>query len=70
MRDGVDASLSEREGGHALFPVYTEMLHQCALNYAGLPDPRTLTLSEIRFFYEGLRPTLWEATKPRPDPKK
>jgi hypothetical protein len=46
------------------------MMYQCALNYPGLPDARTLTLDEIRFFYEGLRPTLHEATKPRPQPKK
>lgn len=40
------------------------MLLQITLDYAGLPDPRTLSLAEIRFFYEGLRAGLM-----RPLPK-
>lgn len=31
------------------------MLRQICRDYPGLPDPRTLSLSEIRFFYDGLR---------------
>jgi hypothetical protein len=31
------------------------MLLQVAREYPGLPDPRTMTLEEIRFFYNGLR---------------
>lgn len=50
---------------HTLGPVYTEMLRQVCRDYAGAPDPRTITLAEIRFFYEGLRWELREATKPR-----
>lgn len=46
-------------------PVYTEMLRQVCRDYSGLPDPRTLTLSEIRFFYEGLRPELRKSTAPK-----
>jgi len=45
--------------------VYTEMLLQVCRDYAGLPDPRSLTLSEIRFFYNGLRRELREHTKPK-----
>ena len=40
------------------------MLLQICRDYPGLPDPRTLTLSEIRFFYEGLRGELLKYTKP------
>lgn len=37
-----------------------EMLIQITLDYPGLPDPRTLTLYQIQFFYEGLRPGMLE----------
>lgn len=47
--------------------VYREMLLGICSFYPGLPDPRTLTLSEIRFFYDGMRDSLKEATAP---PKK
>jgi hypothetical protein len=43
--------------------VYTEMLLQVAREYPGIPDPRTMTLDEIRFFYTGLRADLREMTK-------
>lgn len=46
--------------------VYSEMLLQISLEYPGLPDARTLTLDEIRFFYEGLRHNLQKMTKRRP----
>lgn len=39
------------------------MLLQISREYPGLPDPRTLTLEEIRFFYNGLRHELQKATK-------
>ena len=45
--------------------VYGEMLRQVCRDYAGLPDPRTLTNTEIRWFYEGLRGELRAHTKPR-----
>jgi hypothetical protein len=41
------------------------MLRQVCRDYPGLPDPRTLTLAEIRFFYEGLREELKAHTKPK-----
>jgi hypothetical protein len=43
------------------------MLLHVAAEYPGLPDVRTLTFDEIRFFFEGMRPALKRATKP---PKK
>jgi len=46
-------------------PVFREMLLQICRDYPGLPDPRTLTMSEILFFYEGLRGELHSRTKPK-----
>ena len=54
----------KREGTNSAFVVYTEMLLQIARDYPGLPDARTLTVSEIRFFYEGLRRELEKGTTP------
>lgn len=45
--------------------VHTEMLAQVAVDYPSLPDPRTLEAEQIRFFYNWIRPTLRDATKPR-----
>lgn len=45
------------------------MLLQVCTDYPGLPDPRTLTMSEIRFFYEGRRASLKKATAPRSTPR-
>lgn len=42
------------------------MLGQICLDYATLPDPRTLTQTEIRFFYELGRNELKRRTKPKP----
>jgi hypothetical protein len=39
------------------------MLLQVSREYPGLPDSRTLTLEEIRFFYEGLRYELHKITQ-------
>lgn len=47
---------------HGLGAVSEQML-QCAADYAGLPDVRTLTIPEIRFFYSGLLPGLIEMQK-------
>jgi hypothetical protein len=44
--------------------VYGEMLLQISMDYPGLPDPRTLSMSQIRYFYDGLRGALKERTKP------
>lgn len=69
MRHGADEFLPRhRETGeqqHTLVRVYSEMLLQIARDYPGLPDARTLTLTEIRFFYEGLRPELKKHTGPK-----
>jgi hypothetical protein len=69
VREGDDARLPQTEEGraqHRLDAVYGEMLIQISLDFAGLPDPRELTLSEIRFFYNGLREILKQRTKPNP----
>jgi hypothetical protein len=39
------------------------MLLQVSREYSGLPDPRSLTLAEIRFFYDGMRGDLHASTK-------
>ena len=53
------------EPTHTFVPVYTEMIWQITRDYGGLPDVRTLKVSEIRFFYDGLRQELKACTKPR-----
>lgn len=58
----------DRQSGdprHTLGAVYGEMLLQITLDYPGLPDPRSLRLFEIRYFYDGIRSQLHERTKPR-----
>ena len=68
VRGGADAWLpKDRNGGnvHTLFNVYGEMLLQIMRDYSSLPDPRTLTLAEIRFLYAGLRRELRRHTVPR-----
>jgi len=75
VRGGADARLVKRldrepkEPGHTLLPVYVEMLLQCCIDYPGLPDPRTLTMGEIRFFYSGRRGALKKDTAPRHEKK-
>lgn len=66
VRAGKDVRLPRAREGHrqhTLDAVYREMLLQICTDYPGLPDVRTLTLGEIRFFYDGLRPTLRRHTK-------
>lgn len=69
MRGGVDCRLPRdpKTGAiqHTIYAVYSEMLLQICCDYPGLPDPRTLTMEEIRFFYNGGRAALKQATKPR-----
>lgn len=60
VRHGVDEFLTR--GRHRIVTVYSEMLLQVSREYPGLPDPRTMTLDEIRFFYSGLRHDLQKAT--------
>jgi hypothetical protein len=64
VRNGADARLSSGQA------TYREMLLQIARDYAGLPDPRTLSIGEILFFYNGLRPELHKHTRPAPLPSK
>jgi len=45
--------------------VYPAMMTQVVRDYSGIPDYRTLTDTEIRFFYDQLRPELRRATKPQ-----
>jgi hypothetical protein len=70
VRGGDDHWLPPERGSHrdqhTLGNVYTEMLMQICMDYPSLPDPRTLRLSEIRFFYEGLRGALKRRTNPHP----
>ena len=69
VRHGEDERLPrDRATGaaqHVIPRVYGEMLLQICRDYRGLPDPRTLSLSEIRFFYEGLRGELKKHTRPK-----
>ncbi len=67
MRRGADHWLPRTKEGerHTLHRVHVEMLIQICRDYASLPDPRSLTLGEIRFFYDGMRAELHAATKPR-----
>lgn len=60
----LDPETGMRRDQHTLLPVYGEMLLQICRDYPGLPDARSLTLSEIRFFYEGMRATLKRRTQP------
>lgn len=61
VRHGVDEYLTR--GRHRIVAVYSEMLLQVSREYPGLPDPRTLTLAEIRFFYGGIRHDLHKVTQ-------
>ena len=49
---------------HTRANVYREMILQICLDYPGLPDVRTLSGSQIRFFYEGIRESLKKGTMP------
>jgi len=61
VRRGENAILPR--GDHRMPLVYGEMFLQVCRDYPSLPDPRTLTNSEIRFFYEGLRAELQRASR-------
>ena len=69
VRGGHSVALdTDKEGnpGHTRINVWTEMFLVICMRYRSLPDPRTLTLDEIEFFYEGIRAQLEEDTKPLP----
>jgi hypothetical protein len=67
VRDGADyfypVDPNTGESQHTFESVYPEMLLVICRNYPGLPDPRTLELDEIAWFYEGLRQSLKDSTK-------
>lgn len=46
--------------------VYCEMMLIITMEYNSLPDVMTLPAHKILFFYEGIRATLHEQTKPKP----
>jgi hypothetical protein len=48
---------------HTVDVVHGTMLVQICRTYHQLPDVRSLTLSEIRFWYDGIRGELKRATK-------
>ncbi len=50
---------------HTSSVVHRSMLWQICRDYSTLPDPRSLTITEIVFWYDGLRADLCERTKPR-----
>ncbi len=59
VRDGADCKLKDNR----MMPVYCEMFLQICRDYSSLPDVKTLTLSEISFYYDGLRRELKASTK-------
>lgn len=63
MRHGIDEKLPL--GLNTFQNVYSEMLIQISRDYSGLPDVRTMKVSEIVFFYNGLRAELKQYTKPK-----
>jgi hypothetical protein len=68
VRRGQEVILAPGRDGiprHTRANVVTEMFLQICMSYPGLPDPRTLDLDEIEFFYDGIRAQLIEDTKPR-----
>lgn len=59
---------NDRKSGavvHTAETVYPLMMRQIAMDYPGLPDPRTMTAAEIVFWYDGLRAMLRKHTKPK-----
>ena len=61
VRDGGDVKLPK--GQHVRHVVYGEMLAQICLDYNSLPNPRTLTCSEIAYFYDFRRAELKRLTR-------
>jgi hypothetical protein len=64
VRNGDDVQLSSAKA------TYRDMLLQIARDYPGLPDPRTLTVPEIVYFYEGLRPELTKYSRALAEPSR
>ncbi len=50
---------------HTLINVFSIMMLQIMRDYTqGIPDYKSLTMQEIRFFYDGLRAELKKANQP------
>jgi hypothetical protein len=54
---------------HLVLFVFSEMLRQITRDYGSLPDPRTLSIDEIAWWYEGLIPELKKFTTPPKKPR-
>jgi hypothetical protein len=69
VRGGGDFRFPEdikaRSYGHTLPNVYGEMMMQVAMDFPSLPDVRSMTLSDIRYWFNGLRAALKKRTAPR-----
>ena len=66
VKDGFDHDLGyDRDGNpiHTRWNVFRAMHLQICMHYRSLPDPRTLDLDEIEYYYEGIRAQLKEDTK-------
>lgn len=63
--DFIDKKSGKRYSKNTFLNVYKEMFLQICREYCGIGDFRKLKASEIRFFYEGMREELKEATKPK-----
>lgn len=51
--------------GHTLPNVYGEMMMQIAMDFPALPSVHAMRMSEIRFWYNGLRAVLKKRTAPK-----
>jgi hypothetical protein len=51
-----------------MVPVYGSMLRAICLWYHVLPELRTLRVSEIAWWYDGIRGVLMRETAPSPSP--
>lgn len=68
MRSGEDHHLGFDIDGnprHTRLNVYPAMYAQICMSYQVLPDPRSLSLDEIEFYYDNIRAQLKIDTKPR-----
>ena len=50
---------------HTVLTVYKSAILEICRDFSGLPDVRSMTMSQIRWFYDLIRPTLIKATKPK-----
>lgn len=55
---GAESPVAKRDGGNRFTTVHRQMALVIARNYPGAPDVRTMTASQIRLFYDALRPEL------------